>query len=294
MIKISIVIPAYNRRDEVIALVQALSLQSRYIEEIIVVDDGSTDSTYEHLCSLQIPLLHVYRITNSERGYARNYGAYKAKGDYINFFDSDDRVYPNHCEVVVQLASANSCPPWIITSSDIYNYEANTTSTCKAITSSFPESLRFGNPISINCVFIRRDISHKFPFNDNRTLSGSEDYELWLRLSLHVPPLVSSIVTSAIVNHPGRSVNVLKPHKAKSQILYLCDLVASNSSLTNRTRLKKQILGNLYLYLSLQLSLSSRHRVQALYYAFKGIRYDINSVVLYKSLVVLKKLLTTF
>ena len=85
MHKISIVIPTYNRKKQLKYLLNNLIKQKQFIEEIIVVDDGSTDGTFDEIKSLFNPLIRIYRIKNSERGYARNYGATKAKGYYINF-----------------------------------------------------------------------------------------------------------------------------------------------------------------------------------------------------------------
>ena len=43
--------------------------------------------------------LKYFKIDNHERAYARNYGAKKSKGEYLNFIDSDDLVYNNHIAV---------------------------------------------------------------------------------------------------------------------------------------------------------------------------------------------------
>ena len=85
MNKISVVIPTYNRKEQLKILIQSLLPQKQFLEEIIIVD-GSTDGTFEEIESLSEPLLNIYRIkNNSERGFARNYGSTRAHGSYINF-----------------------------------------------------------------------------------------------------------------------------------------------------------------------------------------------------------------
>ena len=60
------------------------------------MDDGSEGHSYEKLKSLLSDNFFYYKIKNSERGFARNYGAKKTRGLYVNFFDSDDICFENH------------------------------------------------------------------------------------------------------------------------------------------------------------------------------------------------------
>ena len=55
--------------------------------ELIIVDDGSTDDTKNVVLSINDSRVKYFFIPNSERGAARNYGASKANGFYLNFFD---------------------------------------------------------------------------------------------------------------------------------------------------------------------------------------------------------------
>ena len=89
-------------------------------------------------------------------------------------------------------------------------------------------------------------------------MSGSEDYELWLRLGLKHEPVISDISTAVLINHPGRSVANISPEKALRQILPFIDLVNRNSSFNNSHRIKRRIISGLYCYLSLQLSYSKK------------------------------------
>ena len=88
--KYSVIVPVYNRVDEVRDLLKSLSEQSFKDFEVILVEDGSTDkcdevaSSYSDLLALQ-----YYHKSNEGRSIARNYGIERAKGDYFIFFDSD-------------------------------------------------------------------------------------------------------------------------------------------------------------------------------------------------------------
>jgi glycosyltransferase involved in cell wall biosynthesis len=95
----SIIIPTYNRAHLIGNTIQSVLSQSYPHFEIIVVDDGSTDNTEDVIASFDSPKIRYIKIKNSERGYARNYGAKQAKGEWLYFLDSDDKLYPNHLEV---------------------------------------------------------------------------------------------------------------------------------------------------------------------------------------------------
>src|SRR5262245_32601052 len=94
----TIVIPTYNRAQLIDATIQSVLQQTYRNYEVIVVDDGSTDNTEEVVKKYLAPNFIYYKLEHGERSAARNFGTSKAKGDYINWFDSDDIMLPNHLE----------------------------------------------------------------------------------------------------------------------------------------------------------------------------------------------------
>ncbi|MEO5601765.1 MAG: glycosyltransferase family A protein, partial [Cyclobacteriaceae bacterium] len=88
--KYSVVIPVYNRPDEVKELLESLLLQTQKNFEVIVVDDGSA-SPCEEVVKAFFELLSIryYFKPNSGPGPSRNFGFEHAKGDYYIVFDSD-------------------------------------------------------------------------------------------------------------------------------------------------------------------------------------------------------------
>jgi glycosyltransferase involved in cell wall biosynthesis len=97
---ISIVIPTYNRQPILQKCLQALENQQLPSEiagyEVVVVDDGSTDTSYRWFCSHQSQLPHVVWYQQDHQGpaAARNLGVRQAQGDIIIFIDSDLVVTP--------------------------------------------------------------------------------------------------------------------------------------------------------------------------------------------------------
>ncbi|MDR2928706.1 MAG: glycosyltransferase [Cytophagaceae bacterium] len=98
---ISFIIPVYNRPDELGELFESLAAQTRPCFEIIVVEDGSVE-TSETVCSHFEKLLPVQYIVqnNTGPGPARNAGAAKATGNWLIYLDSDCILPPNYLETV--------------------------------------------------------------------------------------------------------------------------------------------------------------------------------------------------
>lgn len=97
----SIVIPVYNRPEEVDELLDSLTRQSNKNFEVIIAEDGSNnkcDSVVEKYSS-QLAITY-FEKTNSGPGQTRNAGAEKAKYDYLIFFDSDCIIPENYIENV--------------------------------------------------------------------------------------------------------------------------------------------------------------------------------------------------
>lgn len=97
----SIIIPVFNRPEEVDELLQSLTLQTNKNFEVIIAEDGSTRSSNEVADKYREVLDIVYFTKpNSGPGTTRNAGAKIAKNDYFIFFDSDCIIPPNYIESV--------------------------------------------------------------------------------------------------------------------------------------------------------------------------------------------------
>lgn len=98
--RFSVIIPSYNRADEVIDLLRSLQAQtcehSRF--EVLVIDDGSTDATEQKVNELASQVdfhLRFFRRNHEGPGPARNFGMSQAEGEYFLFIDSDCQADAN-------------------------------------------------------------------------------------------------------------------------------------------------------------------------------------------------------
>lgn len=115
-VTLSVVIPAYNRAALLPITLRSLLAQERVADEILVVDDGSTDGTAEVAAAFGTPV-RVIRQANQGPGAARNRGLAEARGDFIHFFDSDDLALPNLHRVQLESLERSNADlaysPWV-------------------------------------------------------------------------------------------------------------------------------------------------------------------------------------
>ena len=112
--KISVVIPAYNAEKHIARAIESVLAQTRPAEEIIVVDDGSSDGTAEVVRSFGDKVILIQQ-PNAGVSVARNKGIEHATGDWIAFLDSDDEWLPEKLKLQSEHLSRNPDLRWTFT-----------------------------------------------------------------------------------------------------------------------------------------------------------------------------------
>ncbi|WKB12541.1 glycosyltransferase [Lactococcus cremoris] len=94
-IKVSVIVPIYNSEKYIRTCLESLIKQTLKPIEIILVNDGSTDRSIDHIFDLieKYNFIRLIEIENSGAAEARNKGLALARGNYISFVDSDDFVH---------------------------------------------------------------------------------------------------------------------------------------------------------------------------------------------------------
>ncbi|MBU1317616.1 MAG: glycosyltransferase family 2 protein [candidate division Zixibacteria bacterium] len=121
-LSVSTVIPTYNRVNLIRRSVMSVLAASSPQDEIIVVDDGSTDNTVDVLSEFNDSIIYI-RTANAGAGAARNRGIAEAKGDLIAFLDSDDEWMPHKLDL--QRRFMASRPDILFTFSDFMATDEN-------------------------------------------------------------------------------------------------------------------------------------------------------------------------
>jgi glycosyltransferase involved in cell wall biosynthesis len=111
--KYSIIVPVYNRPDEVDELLESLTKQTFRDMEVVIVEDGSTQPcesvVHKYAGKLQ---LRYYTKENSGPGPTRNFAAEHSQGDYLIFLDSDCVLPSNFLQAVEEELNRKECDAW--------------------------------------------------------------------------------------------------------------------------------------------------------------------------------------
>ena len=91
---ITVVIPLYNKEREIEGTIRSVLAQTRRPDEIIVVDDGSTDRSAEIVQRIDSPLIRLVAQPNAGECAARNRAIAEARGEYLALIDADDEWEP--------------------------------------------------------------------------------------------------------------------------------------------------------------------------------------------------------
>lgn len=288
----TIVVPCYNRADIVLDTVHSILKQEYQNFELVLVDDGSKDNTREVVAAITDPRVRYFYKDNGERGAARNYGAQQARGKYINFFDSDDEMYPNHLRVVKEFLEANGEVEVVHTGYERLDGQDRVISEMFEFKASTNEVLLHDNPLACNTVFVRRDIALANPFEEDRRLASAEDWELWVRLASKYTFYPIRQKTFCLREHDGRSLNTIAPEAVRQRDELFGELIRRNADFARRFPNRTgQFVADRYTFISLTLALSKQHRAETVHYLWKAVQADPSVLLRRRFLASVKHLL---
>lgn len=180
-VSISVIIPAYNARDTILDAVRSVKDQTLSVDQIIVVDDGSTDDTAHLVESLNDSDVEVVRVPNGGPSVARNVGIGKARGTWLGFLDADDKWHPEKLKVQWQLVSAD--PQVGLVASDwIRGSDFVPVPQPAPVTRLDYQALLTMNQFQTSTVLMRHDVVDQLQGFDS-DVDGAEDWDFWLRAS---------------------------------------------------------------------------------------------------------------
>jgi len=183
---LSVVIPSYNRADYIGETIESVLQQTYSNIEVVVIDDGSTDNTAQ-VVEPFAPRVRYIRQENAERGASRNHGLRLAKGEYIAFLDSDDLWLPDKAERGIHFLRDRPGVGMLCTDAIEIDGEGNERRLLHArgysgkVTGKLLQNNFVIMPTHLARTSVVREIGG---FREERKLSGSEDWEMWVRLSL--------------------------------------------------------------------------------------------------------------
>jgi teichuronic acid biosynthesis glycosyltransferase TuaG len=185
---VTVVVPTYNRAGLIGETIQSILNQQYGNLELIVVCDGCTDETESVVRSFDDPRIQLVMQEHSGGpARPRNTGVTRARGEYVAFCDDDDLWMPEKLRRQMTVMEAD--PDAALCFAGGVTFGEGTSAFPNRRLKHGPQrghfrALLYGNFIANSTVLVRRDILTEVgPFNVDRALHGTEDYEMWLRIA---------------------------------------------------------------------------------------------------------------
>ena len=185
MALISVVVPVYNGEKTIAETVESLLEQTHKNIEVIIINDGSTDSTVQTIEAFEDSRIKLFSYPNAGLSASRNRGMDRATGDYISFTDADDLWTPE--KLADQLSALKHNPNAAVAYSWTDYIDAQSQFLQSGIHMSadgnvFAKLLKINFIESGSNVLIRRDALEMVGYFDV-SLKAAEDWDMWLRLA---------------------------------------------------------------------------------------------------------------
>ncbi len=182
-ITFSVVIPAYNASATILRALDSCLDQSRRPDEVIVVNDGSTDETEAILLQRYGNRIRYIFQENGGPSKARNTGIAQAKGTHLLFLDSDDVWHTDKLMILEELLVQHPDIGFIYHPYTLSPVDFNIREQDTALVHYSFLKLLLSNPICPSCVLLKK---HSGIYFDEQ-MHHMEDYDLWLREAYQQP-----------------------------------------------------------------------------------------------------------
>jgi glycosyltransferase involved in cell wall biosynthesis len=220
---VSVIIPVYNSARTIRRAVDSVLAQTRRPEEIVVVDDGSTDNVAAALAPFG-EQIRLVRKVNGGAGSARNLGIDSSRGEHVAFLDSDDYWEPTKLERQLDVFRRHSdlglCAgryyqqvpgePRVAPGDDA-GHLLN-----RVLAVSGREAFMVGTRIWTSTVLVRRQVLGRQRFDSK--LQTAEDCDLWIRMALIRPVYIAAEPLATAVLEPN-SLSRSEPDQDYSNML---------------------------------------------------------------------------
>ena len=193
MLKVSVITPVYNGESYIAKAINSLLSQTLGDWELIVVNDGSTDSTPQILEGFSDQRIRIIQQQNSGEARARNVGLNSAGGEYVAFLDADDSYFPNALEDLSSFLDTHPQYDVVFSDGQICDEQDRPLMTLTEVrpgiyTGNILEKVVISSSIVTVpvCTMTRRSkiVEHAVRFDPNLVIGP--DWDFWIQLAVHV------------------------------------------------------------------------------------------------------------
>ncbi|MCC7308874.1 MAG: glycosyltransferase family 2 protein [Acidobacteria bacterium] len=247
--------------------------------EIIIVDNASTDNTRALLNPLVATdkVRYIEHEHNFERAHSRNTGMDKARGDYLTFLDSDDFMSPNCLADAAAFARTNPNVKCFHNLYELVNSDRKVIHRYK-----FPsiknrlKSISSGNFMSCIGNFVHSTIFRRYRFDTKPELTGSEDWEYWMRILADYEVGRIDKYNCAVQHHEARTINNQNIDAIEAGLIYLSHKFREDEHLSAiYDRYLDRIEASSFLYLNV-LANDAKNRGRACEYLRRSAQADFS------------------
>jgi glycosyltransferase involved in cell wall biosynthesis len=294
--KISVIIPVYNGEKTIKFTIESVLNQSYANLEIIVVDDGSIDSTLKLVESIHDSRIKLFSYQNSGACVARNRGLSKALGKYIAFLDADDLWTFDKLEYQWKVLQENPHTSVAYSWTDYINADG--------------EVIRAGRHITANgdiysklavCNFLENGSNPLISYDAlkatggfDESLTASQDWDMWLRLAAEYEFVcVERVQILYRVSINSISSNLQRQEAASLKVI---ESAFNHQKMQGLSHIKQSSLAHLYKYLtfkSLDLPLRLQRKRVSTRFLWNCIKYDF-SILQQKRVILVALIKITF
>ena len=297
MKKVTVIIPIYNMEKYITEAVDSALNQTYENCEIIVIDDGSTDNTFNILKRYNNNIRYI-KQDNKGLACARNVGIKKSTGDYIALLDADDIWLPDRLTIEVKIL--DELPEVGLVHSSIYWINENGKKLTnpdekRKYCSGYIAKYIISRKSDIYCptvLFRKSCVNDVGYFDENLTRLGVEDRDLWYRIALKYKiEYVDKPLAKYRYREDSMSKNFNKMQKAR---YYMINKYFPNKK--HKLNLeRRKLLSDLHLSQGDGIAWRNNNYIKAIIEYIKAIKYfPFNFIIYYHSLKVLIKKLIKF
>ncbi|NEU75358.1 glycosyltransferase [Hassallia byssoidea VB512170] len=277
MALISVIIPVYNGEKTIYQTIESVLKQTFVDLEILVIDDGSTDSTVEIVKSILDSRLHIYSYPNAGISANRNRGLAKATGEYLSFIDADDLWVSDKLEAQLNALLKHPQAALAYSWTDYIDMNGNFLKSGRRITETgnvYSKLLMYNFLENGSNPLIRSEAFNTVGGFDE-SLPVAEDWDMWLRISAYYEfVLVPEVKIFYRVQANSLSTNLVQMEIDSLQVI---ERAFTHPKAKSLQHLKKNSLALLYKYLTFKAIENhdeKQHSLKAAQFFWNCIRYN--------------------
>lgn len=245
----SVVIPLYNKEKYILRAVESVLAQTYQDFELIVVDDGSTDTSLDTIKNILDPRLKIIKQHNQGVSAARNTGIKNSTQNWIAFLDADDAWLNEHLSELYKLIKFYSEVGMVSTrirevldSNEVLDLTPVKKGCFRRI-NYFHEASKYISIINSSTVAIKKEVFDQL--GGFIAIKAGEDLECWARVALNYPVAISDKITCYYFRDTGGVMQSLAANKQPSTpVLRLADISPSVNMLIQKNEVNPSILKN--------------------------------------------------